>query len=92
MPLIPLLKINHDKISNILKDINRETNIKDSNELIKKIKNIPKGIINFSLKQWGVNEFDIENTILPNCFAPGRMENNIIKLNLNDVRNILSEI
>tara|TARA_Y100000591_G_scaffold331984_1_gene367697 strand:+ start:5235 stop:6329 length:1095 start_codon:yes stop_codon:yes gene_type:complete len=92
MSLIPLLKINHDKISNILKDINRETNIRDSNELINKIKDIPKGIINFSLRQWGVNEFDIENTILPKCFTPGRMENNIIKLNLNDVRNILSEI
>mgnify|MGYP001336856275 CR=1 FL=1 len=92
MSLIPLLKINHEKIDNILKNLINMTNIKDIDELIYKINDIPSGIINFSLKEWGVNESDIEQIILPNCFTPERMSNNVIPLSVDNVRNILNDI
>ena len=51
MSLIPLLKINHEKIDNILKNLINMTNIKDIDELIYKINDIPSGIIKFSLNK-----------------------------------------
>ena len=92
MSLIPLLIINQKIIENALKNLISMTNIKDIDELIYKINDILSGIINFSLKEWGVNESDIEQIILPNCFTPERMSNNVIPLSVDNVRNILNDI
>jgi alcohol dehydrogenase class IV len=55
------------------------------------MKEIPKGIVSFSLSDWGVKKNEID-LIAPECFAKGRMENNIVPLNYDDVIKILLQV
>ena len=88
MSLIPLLKINLDRIQNVINNIIRLICLRDIDELIHKIEDIPSGILKYSLKEWGVDESDLEE-LIPKCFTVGRMENNIIPLTREDVKRIL---
>ena len=59
--------------------------------LINKIENIPKNVIPFSLKNWGVKISDLKQ-LTKESFTKGRMDNNIKTLTEINVREILDEI
>ncbi len=88
--LIPLLKINGKYIQESLDKI---CHVLDLNyaELNQKIKNIPEGIIPFTLAEWGIakNELPI---LAKESFTKGRMDNNIVDLTEENVNNILMSI
>ena len=72
-----------DKICHVL-DLNYA-------ELNQKIKNIPEGIIPFTLAEWGIakNELPI---LAKESFTKGRMDNNIVDLQTDDILMILKEL
>ena len=60
-------------------------------ELIQKIKTIPKGIIPYTLSEWGIQEEDLSQ-LVEESFTKGRMDNNIVDLTQDDVFGILNYI
>jgi alcohol dehydrogenase class IV len=60
-------------------------------QLIEKIRHIPKGIIPYTLKEWGVRKNEL-NKLVEASFTKGRMDNNIKDLSTQDVRKILASI
>ena len=60
-------------------------------ELIQKIKAIPKGIIPYTLSEWGIQENDLPQ-LVEESFTKGRMDNNIIDLTKDQVFEILKTI
>ena len=86
--LIPLLKINLEKIQSIINNLINEVCLKDIDELIHKIEDVPSGILKYSLKEWDIDESDFEK-LIPMCFTVGRMENNVTPLTREDVMGIL---
>jgi alcohol dehydrogenase class IV len=91
LPLIPLLHINKKKIRKELNLIIDKLKISNISELELKINNIPKGVIKYSLSEWGVKKNEVD-LIVPECFTKSRMENNIVHLSLSQVRSILYDI
>ena len=90
LSLLPLLKINGPFIKNELDIICK--NLKLSyEELDACIARIPKHIIPFELNLWRVKKNHI-NKLAEESFTKGRMDNNIVDLNINDVRDILYSI
>lgn len=87
MSLIPLLKINKKSINSSLNKIcdMNEINIE---ELINKIISIPQNIISLKLIDWGVQKNQIDR-LVKQSFTKGRMDNNIVDLTENDIKNIL---
>ena len=92
MVLIPLLKRNENRIRPVLKEIISKIGLTDVDDLYATIKNIPQCILGFSLSSLGVEKEDIVKEILPRCFTKERMKNNIITLELGDVKEILLEM
>jgi len=88
--LLPLLEINKKFIQEILNKI-CEHNKLTYEELIEKIRHIPKGIIPYTLNEWGIRENQL-NKLVKASFTKGRMDNNIKDLSKNDVRKILESI
>ena len=64
---------------------------KTFDELIQKIKAIPKGIIPYTLYEWGIQENDLPQ-LVEESFTKGRMDNNIVDLTQDDVLDILNYI
>ena len=60
-------------------------------QLIETIRSIPKGIVPFTLSDWGVNK-KMLNDIVEQSFTKGRMDNNIVDLSTDDVLGILKEL
>ena len=60
-------------------------------ELIQKIKAIPKRIIPYTLSEWGIQEKDLSQ-LVEESFTKGRMDNNIVDLTQDDVLDILNYI
>ena len=60
-------------------------------ELIQKIKAIPKGIIPYTLSEWGVAKSDLPQ-LVDESFTKGRMDNNIVDLTQYQVLEILHSI
>jgi alcohol dehydrogenase class IV len=89
--LAPLLKINKGEIIYEIKEILFNLKLSTINELITTIKDIPKEIIEFKLRSWGVNKKEIPS-LVKQSFTKERMENNIVKILENDVEKILYEI
>jgi len=92
MVLLPLLKRNQNIIRPILKEIISKIGLIDVDELFSTIKNIPQSILGFSLSSWGIEKEDIVKDILPRCFTKERMQNNIVTLEIADVKEILLEM
>ena len=60
-------------------------------ELIQKIKTIPKGVIPYTLSEWGVGKSDLTQ-LINESFTKGRMDNNIVDLTKDQVLEILHSI
>ena len=88
--LIPLLEINRDLIQDPLDKICILLNLTFS-ELIEEIKEIPLDVIPFSLSEWGIQECGLPE-LVNESFTKGRMDNNIVDLNEEDVKHILMNI
>ncbi len=91
MPLLPLLEINRPKIEDSLSSLLQLTGFRDLNHLKKKIESIPKPILKYSLREWGVKKEDL-GWIITQCFTKDRMDNNVVILTEPDVRGILESI
>ena len=55
---------------------------------IQKIKTIPKGVIPYTLSEWGVAKSDLPQ-LVEESFTKGRMDNNIVDLTKDQVLKIL---
>tara|TARA_S200000501_G_scaffold190210_1_gene179132 strand:+ start:126196 stop:127296 length:1101 start_codon:yes stop_codon:yes gene_type:complete len=90
LSLEPLLNINAPLIGKEIDLIckNLDFSLKDLKE---KIKNIPDQILPFKLNLWGVKRGHIKK-LVKESFTKGRMDNNIVTLNYNDVYQILKSI
>ncbi len=90
MTINSVLTFNQNAIENELTLINRRLGLSNL-ELKDSISNIPKSIIPFNLSGWGVSPDDIQ-FLANESFTKGRMDNNIVKITIEDVKNFLSEI
>ena len=88
--LLPLLEINGKFIKEPLDRICNNLEL-TYNELKQAIKAIPQGIIPYTLDEWGIPENQLTR-LAEESFTKGRMDNNIIDLNIDDVRIILEKI
>ena len=88
--LLPLLEINKKFIQELLNKI-CEHNKLTYEQLIEKIRQIPKGIIPYTLNEWGIRKNQL-NKLVKASFTKGRMDNNIKDLSKHDVRKILASI
>jgi phosphonate metabolism-associated iron-containing alcohol dehydrogenase len=91
MTLYRLLKINSKVISKKINRLLSYTKNSSIDELWVKLKKSINGKIKFSLQEYGINPDDITQ-LLEESFTKGRMDNNIVKLNREDVKNILIEV
>ena len=88
--LIPLLKLNSSLIMNSLDGLLNKIML-PYDQLISKIKGIADGVVSLRLSDWGVAWNDL-NSICAESFTKDRMENNIRKLNKEDILAILKDI
>ena len=91
LPLIPLLQINGDFIEKELNIIIKKLGINNFFDLIKYLRQIFSGIPSFNLKSWGVSQSDLYS-LAEQSFTKGRIENNIVKLKMDDIVKILKAI
>ena len=84
------MQINKVSINHILEKICSDNCI-TLNELILKIESIPHLVVPNRLNEWGIEKNTI-NQIVDESFTKGRMDNNIIDLSKNDIRNILKQV
>ena len=84
--LIPLLKINKNYIKKELKTLCSLNRI-SLEDFLFKIEDIPRSVVSMKLKDWGIKKSCIKK-LSDYSFTKGRMDNNIAKLNKNDVENI----
>jgi len=90
LSLIPLLDINKKWIKEPLGRICSNMEM-DYEKLKETIMSIPKGIISYSLAEWGIPEDQLPK-LADESFTKGRMENNIVDLTKKDILSILTEI
>lgn len=91
MPLYSLLKINQDSIKDKIAKLLETLGLRDINELWERIQKSVKNKIAFRLADYGVEDADLKE-LVDLSFTKGRMDNNIVDLNKNDVLKILKEI
>lgn len=91
MLLPSLLKVNEKKIEN-MDDLLSAYGVNDIDGAGNKIFAILNKVgISYKLSEWGIKEEEI-GIIADNCFTKGRMENNPVDLNKEDVEEILRNI
>jgi alcohol dehydrogenase class IV len=88
--LIPLLYINREQISDSIDKICVNNNLTFKG-LVESIKLIPQGIIPFTLSKWGIDIQSID-LLASQSFTKGRMDNNIVDLDIVQVQEILKKI
>ena len=88
--LIPLLEINRELIIESLNKICNNNQL-TFNTLKQTIKDIPLGVIPYTLHEWGVPKNKLVK-LVGESFTKDRMGNNIVDLNQNDVKSILEMI
>jgi len=88
--LLPLLDINGPFIQDSLDKICKNNEL-TYGELKQTIKEIPQGVIPFTLDKWGITENQLPK-LAEESFTKGRMDNNIVDLNKTDVIQILEKI
>ncbi len=88
--LLPLLKINQELIKGPLNRICNNLDL-TIDQLQNIIAAIPKNILPFNLKSWEVPKNQLPQ-LAKESFTKGRMDNNIVDLNINDVLMILNNI
>tara|TARA_B100000029_G_C17568488_1_gene955820 strand:+ start:236 stop:1333 length:1098 start_codon:yes stop_codon:yes gene_type:complete len=88
--LVPLLKTNKNFIKSPLNQLINKNKL-SFDELINKIEEIPEGVISYKLRDWGVLESELPD-ITKDSFTKGRIDNNIVDLDRNDILNILKSV
>ena len=73
-------KINNKQLNIILQSGKKQT-----------IKEIPQGVVPYTLDKWGISEDQLP-TLADESFTKGRMDNNIVDLTTDDVLGILKEL
>jgi len=91
MPLYPLLKVNSESIQEEIEKLLYTIQIESIEEMLGKVFGSVKIKIPFTLREYGVKEEDLK-WLVDESFNKGRMDNNIIDLNRNNVLKILKEI
>ncbi len=91
MPLFSLLEINKKKMGSKFDRLLMKCEVKNSEELEKKIKDSIKNKIPFSLSEFGVDRKDIPG-LVKESFTKERMANNVTDLTDYDVKKILEDI
>ena len=90
LPIIPLLDINRDFITDNLEQLLDTLGIA-FDELKEQITKLPEGIIDYKLSSWGIEIEDFDK-IVDKTFTNSRISNNIIDLSKVDVYNLLYDI
>jgi alcohol dehydrogenase class IV len=88
--LLPLLEINRKLIEEPVERICKNNEL-TYEELKQTIKEIPQGIIPYTLDKWEIPEDQLPK-LAEESFTKGRMDNNIKNLSKHDVRKILGRI
>ena len=88
--LLPLLEINRKFIKEPIDRICNNLEL-TYDELKQTIKEIPRGVVPYSLDKWGITEDQLPK-LADESFTKGRMDNNIVDLSTNDVLGILKEL
>lgn len=88
--LIPLLEINKKYIKKPLDKLCAQNGL-SFRDLKQKVDLIPKNILAFRLRDWGIENKDL-GMLVNESFTKGRMDNNIVELSKNDVGSILKKI
>ena len=88
--LIPLLEINRELIIESLNKICNNNQL-TFNTLKQTIKDIPLGVIPYTLDEWGIPEDQLQ-ILAEESFTKGRMDNNIVDLTKEKVFDILKSI
>ena len=91
IPIVPLLRLNEPAIQMELERIYNRLHLRDLSELEVLILQIPEGVIDFSLVEWGVKQSDIED-IVTHSFTKSRMGNNIVDLSSDDIKSVFEEL
>ena len=91
MPIISLLRINEHAIEVALENIYTKLHIPGLAELEKLILQIPDGIIDYSLSEWGIKPSEIDD-IVERSFTKSRMENNIVGLSKQDIQKVFENL
>ena len=89
--LPPLLEINAPAIQDALEVLYRDLHLSGRPQLEAQIRAIPEGHLPYRLRDWGVQHEQLE-WLCGQCFAKGRIDNNIVTLTREQVRGILEEI
>ena len=89
--LVPLLKISQSAIQPALDSLCSNLSVTGLDQLADAIRAIPEGILKFRLRDWGIQRDQLD-WLVPQCFSKGRMENNIVDLSRDQVRDILEEV
>ena len=88
--LIPLFEKNGNLIKEPLERICNNNGL-TYDELKVAIKNIPYGVIPYTLDEWGITVDQLPK-LAEESFTKGRLYNNIVDLSINDVKDILKTI
>jgi alcohol dehydrogenase class IV len=88
--LLPLMEINGKLIKEPLDRICNNNEL-TYDELKQTIKDIPKGVVPYTLDEWGIPEDQLP-TLAAESFTKGRMDNNVVDLTEDDVLGILKEL
>lgn len=88
--LLPLLDINRNLIIEPIECICKKNGL-TYGELKSIIKNIPHGVIPYTLCDWGIPKDQLPK-LADESFTKGRMDNNVVDLTKEDVVNILAQL
>lgn len=92
MPLNSLIDINYHKIISEISIILEKNKLKNIEQLKNKISDIPRGVVKYSLREYGVKKKDIIKIIIPKSNTPERMKNNIVDIDNENIKFILESI
>ena len=91
MPIYPLLEINYKLIKQEIDELLKKLQLQSIEEIWNKILNAVKNKIPYTLHEYGIKNSDLK-WLVDKSFSKGRMDNNIVDLDKNNVLNILNEI
>lgn len=90
LPILPLIDLNKDHFSENLEQLLKTLGT-DITGLKEQIADIPRGVVKFTLSEWGIKADDFDD-IVDRSFTKSRISNNIVDLSKEDVKNLLYEI
>ena len=91
MPLRPLMEINGRSVRSKLDRLSNHLGVAAADELWPWVERALAGKVRFCLREYGVARSDL-GWIKDECFTKGRMDNNIVDLDSDDIMTILNAI